>query len=80
MNDDDRAEIAFNERCQMRTIETVKNDDAPFDGLSLIALYADKELKIANTLFLTKKISKSWHVRTSLDDKLEAAIEGLGRS
>jgi len=37
-------EIPFNERCQMRTIESVKNDYELLDELSFVVSCADKEI------------------------------------
>ncbi len=77
MNDDDRAEIAFNERCQMRTIETVKNDDALFDGLSLIALYADKEFENCQYTVFDKEDFEKLARKNLTDEGLEAVKKVL---
>jgi hypothetical protein len=59
MNDDGYDEIAFNERCQMRTIDSVKNDYELLDALSLIALYEDKEFENCQyTVFYKEELEK----------------------
>ncbi|HAZ05584.1 hypothetical protein [Acetobacterium wieringae] len=59
MNNDDCDEIAFNERCQMRTIDSVKNDYELLDALSLIAFYDDKEVENCQyTVFYQEDLEK----------------------
>jgi len=52
-------EIAFNVRCQMRTIDSVKNDYELLDALSLIAFYDDKEVENCQyTVFYQEDLEK----------------------
>lgn len=50
-NVEDPEEIAFNVRCEMRTIDSVKNDYDLLDAMSIVAFYAGKEIE--NCLYTT---------------------------
>lgn len=44
LNNDTEADIPFNERCQMRTIEIVKNDYEFLEEIAMVVGQADKDL------------------------------------
>lgn len=54
-NVEDPEEIGFNVRCQMRTIDSVKNDYDLLDAMSVVAIYADKEIENCQYTILEKK-------------------------
>jgi hypothetical protein len=55
MNVEDPEEIAFNVRCEMRTIDSVKNDYDLLDAMSVVAFYNDKEIENCQYTILEKK-------------------------
>lgn len=54
-NAEDPEEIAFNVRCEMRTIDSVKNDYDLLDAMSVVAFYAVKEIENCQYTILEKK-------------------------